>query len=97
MAAVPAPGHTNTTITAGGTAQVGAAADPTRRQLMVQNNSAEDMWLNFFTTAAADTGIRLQPGQAWEGRFADYPMIINAMSIIAATTGSKFGLTADVN
>lgn len=98
MAVTPAPSQTNGTITTGGTAQVGATADSTRAFIIVQNNHAsEDLWINFQTTAATDAGIKIPGGGSGEWAYGDMPQIKNAMSIIAATTGHKFGITADVN
>lgn len=93
-----APEDTNDTITTGGTAEVGITADPTRAYILVQNNdAAEDMWIRFLGTAATDVGIKIAAGQTFEQVFEHMPSIRNAMSIIAATTGHKFGITTDVN
>lgn len=97
MAVTPAPSQTNGTIASGGTAQVAATADPTRAYVQIQNNSAETLWINFQATAAADTGIAIPAGGSGEWTYGDLPMIKNAISIIGATTGSKYNITADVN
>lgn len=77
------------TITTGGTAQSLAAANASRRYLMVQNNSAGDLWINFGVTAiVGQPSIRLQPGDAWieDGTFVN----TGSVSIIGATTGQTF-------
>ena len=92
-----APEQLNLTITTGGTAQVAIAADPSRRQICIQNTSDTGMWCNFLATAAADTGWYLAPTGTRVMRFADWPMIINALSVVGATTGKKFNIHTDVN
>lgn len=92
-----APEQLNGTITSGGNAQVAAAADVTRRTIQIQNTSDTDMWCNFLAVAAADTGFMIKAGTDKTFRYADFPMIINALSVIGATTGKKFNILADVN
>lgn len=87
----------NSTITTGGTAKTVIAADGSREQITIQNNSAEDMWCNFLGTAAIDTGWKLSAGVSRTMRKADWPQIANALSIVAATTGSKYSIHTDVN
>lgn len=78
----------SSTITAGGTAQTLAAANMNRRYLFIQNISSEDLWFNIGTTAVADQpSIKLTPGSSFE--FAEF-VPVEAISIIGATTGSKF-------
>jgi hypothetical protein len=77
------------TITAGGTAQQLAAANTSRKYFFVQNLSAENMWVNFTTTAvASQPSIRLTPGSSFtlEGGFVS----TEAVHVIAATTGSAW-------
>lgn len=92
-----APEQINGSITAGGTAQVAMAADPTRRTVAIQNTSDTAMWCNFLATAVADVGFSVAAAETRVMRFADFPMIINAMSVVGATTGKKFNILADVN
>lgn len=92
-----APEQINGTITAGGTAQVAIAADPTRQTICVQNTSDTDMWCNFLATAVADTGWQLKAGERRVMRQADWPMIANALSVVGATTGKKWNIHTDVN
>jgi hypothetical protein len=78
------------TITAGGTAQTAAPANPTRVYLLIQNPSAAPgpVWFSTSTTAVADSpAIELAPGQAWESPASVCPT--GAISVIAATTGAK--------
>lgn len=74
-------------ITLGGTAQTLAADNPGRHGLWLQNISAEDMWLNCSGgVAAANT--------AGSFKIASFGLMNiptnDAVSIVAATTGSKF-------
>jgi hypothetical protein len=76
-------------ITTGGTAQQLAAANATRKYLLIQNISAGDLWLNFTTTAVSDQpSIKLTPGSSFsmEGSYVS----TEAVSVIGATTGQKF-------
>jgi hypothetical protein len=77
-------------IATGATAQAVCAANPNRSFLFFQNISAEDMFINFDgVTAVADQPSILLPTKTsliWDG-----PFIPNgAISVIAATTGSKY-------
>jgi hypothetical protein len=79
-------------MTLGGTAQTVFAANPNRQYLLVQNISAEDMWINFGVAANADQpSIKLASGASMQ-----YPVGGNSVvptdfvSIVSATTGSKF-------
>lgn len=86
-AALPSGTDRSTTITAGGTAQVLAAANASRKGLKGQNISSGDLWINEVGgTAAADTvgSNRIPSG-------ATFSISTNrAISIIGATTGQKF-------
>jgi hypothetical protein len=77
-------------ITTGATAQSVAVANTNRKYLFFQNISAEDMWINFDGTAAvADQPSILFPtktSMTWNADFCP----TGAISVIAATTGSKF-------
>jgi hypothetical protein len=80
-------------ITSGATAQTVSAAK-TRNYLLIQNISVEALWVNFGTTAVADQpSIKLAPDSgsgggtlSFEGGFVPNTLV----SIIGATTGSKF-------
>lgn len=82
----------STTITSGGTAQVGLAANTGRKFLLIQNptTASEDLWFSLTGTAAVDAAgsLSLAAGGAmsFEGDFVPS----NAVSVIAATTGHKF-------
>lgn len=75
------------TIATGGTAQTLAPANPERGFLYVQNDSSGDLRINFFGTASATAGIRLEPGALlrWSDHVTD-----NAVSIWGATTAQRF-------
>lgn len=78
------------TITTGGTAQVLAAANTSRKSLTGQNISAGDLWLNEIGgTAAANTAgsYRVAPG----GTFS--VSTNRAISIVGATTSQAFTAT----
>ena len=78
---------TNTTITAGGTAQLIPVSN-VWQQAIIQNNSAGDLWIQFNGTAAIDAGIRIPTLVTWTS-----PVGIGLrgpISIIGATTGQKF-------
>lgn len=92
-----APEQVNSTITAGGTAQVAMAADPTRRTISIQNTSDTAMWCNFLATAVANVGFTIAAGATRDMRFADWPMIQGALSVVGATTGKTYSILADVN
>ena len=77
------------TITAGAIAQDVAAENIGRRGFFLQNLSNENMWLNFGSDAVADQpSIRIAP----DGVFSMEGSVIGneRISLIAATTGSKF-------
>lgn len=85
------------TITAGGTAQVLAAANTARRYLMIQNASVGTLWVSLDTTAVAGSpSIALEGcnvandgsggSLVFEGSFIP----TGAISIIGATTGQAF-------
>jgi ABC-type thiamine transport system ATPase subunit len=79
----------NGTVTLGGTAQTLAAANPSRRYLLVQNQSVEALYICFTGAAVQDkTSLKLAPGDAWESPSGFCPT--QACSIIGATTGSAF-------
>lgn len=88
----PVPIKTGTTasatITTGGAAQPGKAANANRNYLFVQNNSTGDLWFNFSGTAAIGTGIRLVAGAFYEA--PAHFVSPNAISIVGATTGQAF-------
>lgn len=76
-------------MTTGGTAQELMPANPARRYLLIQNISTENEWIDFGVRAVADKpSIRLSAGDSlvMESGFVSGESI----SIIAATTGSKF-------
>jgi hypothetical protein len=78
-------------ITSGGSAQTAAAADANRTTLLIQNASAEDLWINFGTTAVADSpSINIPAGESLFMDADRREFIAKAISIIGATTGSKF-------
>lgn len=77
------------TMTAGGTAQQVMAANASRVYLFVQNISAEDMYVRWTGTATAAQGsILLKPNGSvsYDSNFVP----TGAVSIISATTGSKY-------
>lgn len=93
-----APSQTNSTITSGGTAQTALAADTTRRSIYIQNTSDTAMWCNFLATAAANVGFTIAANSASPIlRYADFPQIINALSVVGATTGKTYSIVDDVN
>lgn len=76
-------------ITTGGVSQQIFAANSTRKYLLVQNLSTENMWVNFGSAAAADsTSVKLLPNGSvvMESSFVSNQTV----NVIAATTGSKF-------
>lgn len=84
-----APTDRSGTIAAGGTSQQVAAALSTRKWLVVQNLSAEDLYLNFGTAAVqTQPSIRLAPGGSYENPPHFCPS--GTINIIGATTGSVF-------
>lgn len=77
------------TITSGGTAQEAMPANETRRYLLVQNQSAGDLYIKFSGTATANhLSLRLASGAAYEAP-AQF-CFVGAISIIGATTGQAF-------
>jgi hypothetical protein len=75
------------TIAAGGTAQdIYAANAAPRFYLLVQNVSDEDLWVDFDRDAAANTGILIKAGTAWE----PLTLFTGRLSIFGATTGKYF-------
>lgn len=77
------------TIAAGDTAQQLAAANGTRRYLLIQNASGGDLWVDFTTTAVKDQpSIKLAAGASliMDGSFVTTEIV----SIIGATTGQAF-------
>jgi hypothetical protein len=80
------------TITLGGTAQTVFAANISRQYLLIQNVSAEDMWVNFGIAAVANQpSIKLVAGASVEFSVGGTGVVPTAsVSVIAATTGSAF-------
>jgi hypothetical protein len=77
------------TITTGGTAQVLAASNTTRKYLFIQNNSIAPLWYNFTTTAAqSQPSVQLAAGASMY--FGGPYITTEAVSIIGATTGQAF-------
>jgi hypothetical protein len=77
------------TLTTGGTAQQVFAANANRRYLLVQNVSAENMWVNLGAVATQAAGsILLFPGGTLEYDGASVPS--GLISIIGTTTGDGF-------
>jgi hypothetical protein len=74
-------------IASGGTAQdIYAANAAPRFYLLVQNVSDEDLWVDFDRDAAANTGILIKAGTAWE----PLTLFTGRLSIFGATTGKYF-------
>jgi len=78
-------------ITTGGTAQQAAASNASRKYLMIQNKTtaSESFWFSTDATAVADSpSVEVPPGMTFlfEGTFVPS----GAVSVIAATTGTKF-------
>lgn len=77
------------TITAGGTRQQLAAANSSRRYLIVQNQSSGYLYVRFTATATQDqSSMRLAPGDAWESPSGFCPT--QAVDIVGATTGQAW-------
>jgi hypothetical protein len=77
------------TITAGGTAQEIAPANPMRRGFLIQNISDTDMWFNVGTVAVANQpSVRIIAGALYEAPTAATPK--GALSVIGATTAKAF-------
>lgn len=81
-------------IAVGGTAQDALGANGGRNYLLLQNLAAENLFVNFGVTAVLDQpSIRLQPGDVLEFGAQSSGMVpTGRISVIAATTGSKFVL-----
>lgn len=79
-------------ITTGGTSQQVFAANQGRQYLLIQNISAETMWVNFGTAAVQDKpSIKIAADAALEYSLEGTGVIPTAtINIISATTGSKF-------
>lgn len=76
-------------ITTGGTAQTLAPVNTTRKYLLIQNNSAGTLWINFTVTAVqSQPSIQLLTNASivMESRFVSSELV----SIIGATTGQTF-------
>lgn len=85
------------TITSGGTAQTLAAANASRKYILIINISDTIMWVNFGVTAVQDSpSIPLMPSTAagaGDGGFVEYEGLVcpsGLASIIGPTTGKKF-------
>ncbi|KPV49029.1 hypothetical protein SE17_34895, partial [Kouleothrix aurantiaca] len=77
------------TLTTGGTAQQLAAANSSRKYLLVQNQSSGFLYICFTGTATqTQTSIRLAPGDSYENPPHYCPT--SAVSVIGATTGQAF-------
>jgi len=77
------------TITTGGAAQTVVARRSGRKFFLFQNISDTDMWINFGTTAVADSpSIKIVAGGAYE--FPSHFCSTQSVSVICATTGKKF-------
>lgn len=77
------------TITLGGTAQTLAAANATRKYILIENVSSGDLWINFTTTAVINQPsfkIVANGSFVMEGTFISTELI----SIIGATTSQAF-------
>lgn len=76
-------------ITTGGASQTVAALNANRGHLIIQNISDEDLWMSEFGPAEIDSpgSYRIAPG------LAARVLTRNAVTIIGATTGSKFTST----
>jgi len=81
------PVATQGTITAGGTAQVAAPNNPSRREIKIINNSVGDLWVNSIGTAGAAglNGSDVIPAGGKKEEEAT-----SAISIFGATTGQAF-------
>lgn len=77
------------TITAGGTRQVLAAANSSRTGFAFQNLSTGDLWLRFGANAAASQpSIWVPPGSVYE--MPSTGIQITAIDVFGATTGQAF-------
>lgn len=77
------------TMTTGGTAQVVSVANSGRKYFLFQNQSAEVMWINFGAVAVADRPS-IQIPASGGAYILDDPVSGQSVSVISATTGSKF-------
>lgn len=77
------------TITLGGTSQQAAAANASRRYLLIQNVSTGDLWVNFGTAAVVG-----QPSILIKANGAYEPVFIptGTVNIIGATTAQAFAM-----
>jgi hypothetical protein len=82
------PTTTNGSIGVANTAQVAIAPNGNRAFLYVQNNSVNDMWINFSGTAAINAGIKLVAGAS--ERFENRLCPIGAVSIFGAILGQTY-------
>ncbi len=83
------PVNISGTITTGGTAQVLAIANPTRKGWWIRNNSTESLWISDMTTAiASQPSLELRAGELYESAVGGCSSL--ALSILGATTGSSF-------
>jgi hypothetical protein len=74
------------TITTGGTAQQLAAANTSRKYLLIQNTGNTDLWFNFTTTAVqGQPSFKLSPGASFVMEHSY--VSTEAVSILGATTG----------
>lgn len=81
------PGGTDKSgsITTGGTAQQLAAANSSRRALLIQNISSGDIWVNEMGTAVVGSaGFKLVSGDSY------YAQTNRAVSVIATVTGQAW-------
>lgn len=77
------------TITTASTSQQVFAANASRAYLFIQNNSSDDLWINFTTAAVVgEPSINIAPqgAFAFEGQFIG----TEAVNIIGATAGQAF-------
>jgi hypothetical protein len=82
-------------VTTGGTSQQLAAANSTRKYLLLINLSDTIMWVNFGTAAVADQpSIPLGPANAiYDGGILEYNAGVvpsGSVNLLCATTGKKF-------
>jgi glutamate 5-kinase len=78
------------TITSGGTSQQLAAANTSRKYLLVQNVSTGDLWISFGATAATTSqpSIKLQTNGSLV--MEDNFVTTQAINIIGSTTGQPY-------
>lgn len=77
------------TITTGGTSQTVFAANASRSFLLIQNVSAEPLWVNFGAAANEDqpsVKLPIDEKLMFDGRFVP----TESVDIVGATTGSSF-------